>query len=170
MKYFACNVAHRGCGARHRNWLGGWDRCRACVSTGHSAFYRIAATDATSTSAPLLAPNATALPIRRRDGGASSRPPGSLHRPHHNTSHATRGNEKRTTRLCLQLRRRQIYAKTRRRLQRRRNAKRADVLRRCEKSLACGRDCGQQSTSIGRPMTPGLEVLFVHGMGRTPLS
>ena len=31
-----------GCGARHRNWLGGWDRCRACVSTGQSAFYPIA--------------------------------------------------------------------------------------------------------------------------------
>ena len=31
-----------GCGAWHRNWLGGWDRCRACVSTGHSAFYPIA--------------------------------------------------------------------------------------------------------------------------------
>lgn len=31
-----------GCGARHRNWLGGWDRCRACVSTGQSAFYLMA--------------------------------------------------------------------------------------------------------------------------------
>ena len=30
-----------GCGARHRNWLGGWDRCRACVSTGRSPFYLI---------------------------------------------------------------------------------------------------------------------------------
>ena len=38
-----------GCGARHRNWLGGWDRCRACVSTGRSAFYRIGITDATAT-------------------------------------------------------------------------------------------------------------------------
>ncbi len=38
-----------GCGARHRNWLGGWDRCRACVSTGQSAFYSIADTGATFT-------------------------------------------------------------------------------------------------------------------------
>lgn len=38
-----------GCGARHRNWLGGWDRCRACVSTGQSAFYSIADAGATFT-------------------------------------------------------------------------------------------------------------------------
>ena len=38
-----------GCGARHRNWLGGWDRCRACVSTGQSAFYPIADAGATFT-------------------------------------------------------------------------------------------------------------------------
>ena len=38
-----------GCGVRHRNWLGGWDRCRACVSTGQSAFYPIADTGATFT-------------------------------------------------------------------------------------------------------------------------
>lgn len=38
-----------GCGARHRNWLGGWDRCRACVSTGQSAFYSIAHAGATFT-------------------------------------------------------------------------------------------------------------------------
>ncbi len=38
-----------GCGARHRNWLGGWDRCRACVSTGQSAFYPIANAGATFT-------------------------------------------------------------------------------------------------------------------------
>ena len=31
-----------GCGARHRNWFGGWDRCRACVSAGQSAFYLMA--------------------------------------------------------------------------------------------------------------------------------
>jgi hypothetical protein len=36
-----------GCGARHRNWLGGWDRCRACVSTGQSVFYFIADAGAT---------------------------------------------------------------------------------------------------------------------------
>ena len=28
-------------GARQRNWLGGWDRCRACVSTGWPVFYLI---------------------------------------------------------------------------------------------------------------------------------
>lgn len=38
-----------GCGARRRNWLGGWDRCRACVSTGQSAFYSIADAGATFT-------------------------------------------------------------------------------------------------------------------------
>lgn len=38
-----------GCGERHRNWLGGWDRCRACVSTGQSAFYFIADAGATFT-------------------------------------------------------------------------------------------------------------------------
>ena len=38
-----------GCGAWHRNWLGGWDRCRACVSTGQSAFYSIANAGATFT-------------------------------------------------------------------------------------------------------------------------
>ena len=40
-----------GRGARHRNWLGGWDRCRACVSTGQPAFYSIADTGATFTRA-----------------------------------------------------------------------------------------------------------------------
>ena len=38
-----------GCGARHRNWLGGWDRCRACVSTGQLVFYSIAHAGATFT-------------------------------------------------------------------------------------------------------------------------
>jgi hypothetical protein len=33
-------------GARCRNWLGGWDRCRACVSTGRSAFYAFSALSA----------------------------------------------------------------------------------------------------------------------------
>ena len=42
-----------GCGARHRIWLGSWDRCRACVSTGQPAFYRIGSADATSCSASL---------------------------------------------------------------------------------------------------------------------
>ena len=46
MTYFACNVVPgclccSGFGARHRNWLGGWDRCRACVSTGRLPFYPI---------------------------------------------------------------------------------------------------------------------------------
>ena len=34
VKYLACSVARQGSGARHRNWLGGWDRCRAGISTG----------------------------------------------------------------------------------------------------------------------------------------
>ena len=33
VKYSACSVARQGSGARHRNWLGGWDRCRAGIST-----------------------------------------------------------------------------------------------------------------------------------------
>ncbi len=37
-----------GYGARHRVWLGGWDRCRACLSTGRRAFYRIGHTNATA--------------------------------------------------------------------------------------------------------------------------
>ena len=58
-----------GCGARHRNWLGGWDRCRACVSTGWSAFYRIGDLSATdhpyrSTSAALRLPDDDCFAIR----------------------------------------------------------------------------------------------------------
>ena len=34
VEYSACNVARQDSGARHRNWLGGWDRCRAGISTG----------------------------------------------------------------------------------------------------------------------------------------
>ena len=34
VKYSACSVARQDSGARHRNWLGGWDRCRAGISTG----------------------------------------------------------------------------------------------------------------------------------------
>ena len=34
VKYSACDVARQDSGARHRNWLGGWDRCRAGISTG----------------------------------------------------------------------------------------------------------------------------------------
>lgn len=34
VKYSACSVARLDSGARHRNWLGGWDRCRAGISTG----------------------------------------------------------------------------------------------------------------------------------------
>ena len=51
LREILCRQPHRcwGCGARHRNWLGGWDRCRACVSTGQSAFYSIADAGATFT-------------------------------------------------------------------------------------------------------------------------
>lgn len=34
VEYSACDVARQDSGARHRNWLGGWDRCRAGISTG----------------------------------------------------------------------------------------------------------------------------------------
>ena len=34
VKYSACSVARQDSGARQRNWLGGWDRCRAGLSTG----------------------------------------------------------------------------------------------------------------------------------------
>lgn len=34
VKYSACSVARQDSGARHRNWLGGWDRCRAGIATG----------------------------------------------------------------------------------------------------------------------------------------
>ncbi len=34
VEYSACNVARQDSGARHRNWLGSWDRCRAGISTG----------------------------------------------------------------------------------------------------------------------------------------
>ena len=34
VKYLACSVARQGSGARQRIWLGGWDRCRAGISTG----------------------------------------------------------------------------------------------------------------------------------------
>ena len=37
----ATSSSSGGFGARQRNWLGGWDRCRACVSTGRWAFYPI---------------------------------------------------------------------------------------------------------------------------------
>jgi hypothetical protein len=42
VKYLAGNVAvFGGCGARHRVWLGGWGRCRACFSIGWADFYPI---------------------------------------------------------------------------------------------------------------------------------
>ena len=37
----ATSSSSGGFGARQRNWLGRWDRCRACVSTGRWAFYPI---------------------------------------------------------------------------------------------------------------------------------
>jgi hypothetical protein len=70
-------------GARHRVELAGLCRCRACTSTGRSAFYRIGCADATSPSSSSLSPYSTCL-FCRREGGVSSRPSGSLQRPLHN--------------------------------------------------------------------------------------
>ena len=57
-----------GCGARHRNWLGGWDRCRACVSTGQSAFYSIADAGATFTQINGFFVRALQLTLTRPSG------------------------------------------------------------------------------------------------------
>ena len=56
VKYSACNVARQDSGARQRNWLGRWDRCRAGISTGWGGFYRIASVGATASSKPPTPP------------------------------------------------------------------------------------------------------------------
>ena len=74
VKYYERNVAPRGCGARHRVWLGGWGQCRACVSTGQLTFYRITDADATT---PWAMQNKQ-MPLKRGDlpryGPAESSP------------------------------------------------------------------------------------------------
>jgi hypothetical protein len=72
VKYSAGDVARQDSGARHRNWLGGWDRCRAGFSTGDTYYDRIGLLAATA-RLYTLPPSPAAL--RLPDAGLLRKPP-----------------------------------------------------------------------------------------------
>jgi len=76
VKYSACDVARQGSGARHRNWLGRWRRCRAGISTGRGAFTASAA----QALLPPPTPPSPVLPhfVCQTAVCAANRPPGAL--------------------------------------------------------------------------------------------
>jgi len=72
VKYLAGDVAHQDSGARHRNWLGRWRRCRAGISTGDTYYDRIRLVAATAR--PNTLPTNPAA-LRLPDGSLLRKPP-----------------------------------------------------------------------------------------------
>ena len=75
VKYSACDVVRQVSGARHRNWLGRWRRCRAGISTGKMLFYRIDPADATTRLKMGIQPCRTAFARRQFAAQTARRKP-----------------------------------------------------------------------------------------------
>jgi hypothetical protein len=107
-----------GCGVRHRNLLGSGDRCRACVSTGRSDFYRIGNADATATTSTEPLRPIPAARVCQTTACCAIRPPEALRAANRKTGIDMPDSQNQNHRFAYPLRitgRRQISAERRHR-------------------------------------------------------